>query len=280
MPADVSIPSTIVVSTVPELQGFLSSLSLVDTLYLDLEGKSLSRYGSISLLTIFNPQQSTIWVIDVTTLGPAAFTSTAGNIGHSLKSILEDPRPVKALWDVRNDADALWALYNVKLAGIIDVQLLENASRWGNKTFLSGLAKAIQYDAKLGFQEREHWLRLKEEVTRQMQLDIFSRRPLDPKTIKYCVNDVLHLPRLATTYLGRITSDWKKKAVDESQKKLTEARSPSYNPQSPTKAQGPWPSMESLEGTGYYDDDYDSGLCNTHDGAIDSEAFHSCWDKN
>lgn len=161
-------PSTAVVSTVEELKILLSSLSQVDSVYLDFEGKSLSRNGSISLLTIFNPLQPTIWVIDVATLGPAAFTTTTRNPEHSLKSILEGPRPVKALWDVRNDADALWALFHVKLAKVIDIQLLENASRRGDKTFLSGLSKAIQYDARLGLRERERWLRVKREVTNQM----------------------------------------------------------------------------------------------------------------
>ena len=31
--------------------------------------------------------------------------------GETLKSILEDPDIPECAWDVRNDADALWALY-------------------------------------------------------------------------------------------------------------------------------------------------------------------------
>lgn len=77
-------------------------------------------------------------LIDVLALGKEAF-ATASNNGKTLKSILEDPNIPKCAWDVRNDADALWALYDVGLASVIDIQLLENASRVGDKTYICGL---------------------------------------------------------------------------------------------------------------------------------------------
>ena len=45
--------------------------------------------------------------------------------GKTLKSIFEDPDIPKCLGDVRNDAEALWALYHVGLAGVTDIQFLE-----------------------------------------------------------------------------------------------------------------------------------------------------------
>lgn len=41
--------------------------------------------------------------------------------GETLKSILEDPGIPKCALDVRNDADALWALYNVGLASVTNI---------------------------------------------------------------------------------------------------------------------------------------------------------------
>ena len=46
----------------------------------------------------------------------------------SLKAILESPKTPKVFFDVRMDSDALYALFGVKLAGIIDLQLMEVAS--------------------------------------------------------------------------------------------------------------------------------------------------------
>ena len=91
-------------------------------------------------------------LIDVFVLEKPAFTTASDN-GKTLHSILEDPDISTCAWDVRNDADALWALYHVGLAGVTDIQLLENASRVGDKTYIRGLDKSVQFDLKLGFME-------------------------------------------------------------------------------------------------------------------------------
>ena len=91
-------------------------------------------------------------LIDVLVLGKSAFT-TASN-----------PDIPKCAWDVRNDADALWALYHVGLAGVTDIQLFENASRAGDKTYIRGLDKSVQFDLKLGFMEIHRWIRTKKEI--------------------------------------------------------------------------------------------------------------------
>lgn len=73
-----------------------------------------------------------------------------------------------------------------------------------------------------------------------MSAGVFSARPLDAKTILYCVNDVNHLPALQAVYERRIWPLWLAKAKDHSQRRAVEACSPSYDPQSPDKARGPW----------------------------------------
>jgi hypothetical protein len=140
MTTSASTPTLI--SSVPELQAFLSSIPPSSTLFLDLEGISLSRHGTISLITILIHPQRVVRLIDVLALGKLAFT-TASNDGNTLKAIFEDPDISKCLWDVRNDADALWALYHVGLAGVTDIQLLENASSTGDKTYVRGLDKSV-----------------------------------------------------------------------------------------------------------------------------------------
>lgn len=99
------------ISSVPELEAFLSSIPPSSTLYLDLEGNRLSRHGTISLIAVLIYPQRVVRLIDVFVLGKSAFT-TASNNGKTLKSIFEDPDIPKCAWDVRNDADALLTLYH------------------------------------------------------------------------------------------------------------------------------------------------------------------------
>lgn len=299
--------STNPISSVAELEVFISSIPPSSTLYLDLEGYNLSRKGSIAIITILIHPQMVVRLIDVSTLKNIAFT-TQGTNGKSLKSILEDRETPKCLWDVRNDADALWALYHVRLAGVTDVQLLENASRPGEKTYIHGLDKCIQSDLKLGFMELNRWIRIKKDIRSSMVGNVFNTRPLDSKTVQYCINDVAHLPDLHASYMKRIEPSWLAKAMDESERRVLEALAPDYESQSPTKTLGPWGAgtvgsimtvddfleqyendrMDDMErdmygwndDVGYYDsfDDGDGGM-NAADGAFDEEAFASCWDK-
>lgn len=234
-----SSSTTALVSSVKDLEAFLSSIPSTSTIYLDLEGHSLGRHGNVSLMTILLHPQGVVKVIDVLSLGKSAFT-TRSKDGKSLQSIFEDPDTPKLLWDVRNDADALWASYQIRLSGVLDVQLLELGSRSGNKTYLCGLEKAIKQDLALDCTVRDRWVRCKEETKKLMPTNVFAIRPVEDKTIQYCVNDVTHLPRLHAVYSNRIGRDWLVEAKEESLKRLTEARSPTYNPQSTTKALGPW----------------------------------------
>jgi exonuclease 3'-5' domain-containing protein 1 len=226
---------------VTELEAFLSSIPPSSTLYLDLEGNSLSRYGTISIITILIHPQRVVRLIDILVLGKLAFTTASDN-GKTLKSIFEDADIPKCVWDVRNDADALWALYGVGLAGVIDIQLLENASRAGDKTYIRGLDKSVQFDlkAKLGFMKINRWIQTKKKVQSLMPANIFASRPMDATTVQYCANDVIHLPDLHALYLTRIQGDWLAMAMTESARRVAEAHSPGYNPQSPTKKLGPW----------------------------------------
>ncbi|KAG7405291.1 hypothetical protein Forpe1208_v014814 [Fusarium oxysporum f. sp. rapae] len=227
-----------VISLLTDVKGFIDSIPSSATLYLDLEGKSLSRNGTITIITILVLPTEITKLIDVQTLGSAAFTTPATN-GKTVKAILEDPQISKCLWDVRNDADALWAHYRVRLAGVTDIQLLENASRIGDKTYVRGLDTCVEKDLRLGFMELHRWIGTKRAVKTRMADDIFSRRPLSAEVEKYCINDVVHLPALQDTYTKRINSQWMKKAMHESARRVVEACSPEYKPQSENKKLGP-----------------------------------------
>jgi hypothetical protein len=109
---------------------------------------------------------------------------------------------------------------------------------------------------------------------------------------------------LHALYLRRIQGDWLAKAIEESARRVAEAQSPGYEPQSPTKKLGPWGSgivmLDEMldeweqrredalardifgddDEVGYYDyDDDDDYKVNSAD-AVCPEAFDSCWDRS
>ncbi|KAK4209013.1 hypothetical protein QBC37DRAFT_60080 [Rhypophila decipiens] len=287
----------IIVSSVDALKDFLAEISVqlnacrhstseTLKLYIDLEGQNLSREGTLSLMTVFVLPLNATYIIDIYTLGSLAFnTSTAApnDDGHenasddnqedtsplTLKSLLEDPTVPKYFWDVRNDADALWSHHQVRLAGVIDVQLFENASWRRDKTYLKGLDKCIEKDLDLEPTARQAFAVTKREVRDMMDAarpretvilrlnsslqkpassesstaqssDIFARRPLDTKIIDYCVGDVVHLPALFDVYDKRINPVWRQKGMEESAKRVEEACSPGYQPNGMSKRFSPW----------------------------------------
>ena len=227
------------ISTEADLKAFLSSISSASVLYLDLEGDNISRNGAINIITILLYPQKIVRLIDVMTLKELAFTVAADN-GRTLKSVFESPKIPKYLWDVRNDADALWALYQVGLAGVTDIQLLEIATRFGQRTLLAGLDKAVRSSLKLGGDTLKAFLQAKKDMRKKMSTGVFSARPLEDATIQYCANDVLHLPALKAVYMQRIFPKILARVMRESAARVVEAQDPGYDPHGPTRKFGPW----------------------------------------
>lgn len=232
-------PTVKLISTSSDLQAFLSSIPDSSTLYLHCEGKNLSRGGTLTIVTIRVDPIRVIALIDVQTLGESAFT-TANDKGTTLKTILQDPRISKCLWDVRNDVDALWVLFRVPLSGLMDVQLLENASRTGDQTYLREQDMCIRHDLRLGAIDLYQWTKTKKEVQALIPNDIFAQRPLDAKTTEYCANDVKYLPALRDMYTRKLSKEWMGKVIDESARRAVDARSTAYQPVSEKKMLGPW----------------------------------------
>jgi exonuclease 3'-5' domain-containing protein 1 len=142
------------ISTEVDLARVLDQLNVSTTvpphLYIDLEGINLSRHGSISILTLYDRSQPHVYLVDVYTLGFAAFTTPsatcktlpssdmdvidADSLGMAphfitLKSILESQNIPKVFFDVRNDSDALFSCFGIRLQGVQDLQVMELASK-------------------------------------------------------------------------------------------------------------------------------------------------------
>lgn len=139
------------------------------TLYIDQEGWNLGRNGELQLMQIGLPKAEKIWLIHISELGTAAFSTSATEAKQSadLKTILESSDRYKAFWDCRGDSDALWALYGIKLdpAAVIDLQLLDLATTDDHKRRkkVKGLRTAVQTRLNLPPEEEKAWLQTKED---------------------------------------------------------------------------------------------------------------------
>jgi exonuclease 3'-5' domain-containing protein 1 len=242
------LTSAVMVDNLAALKSLVDTLASLEqslgSIYVDLEGVNLSRHGSISLIQILIPSCEQAFIVDVHNLGVTAF-DTLGSQGKSLKDALESENIKKYLFDVRNDSDALYALFGIRLVRVIDIQLLELASRRGAKHAVCGLAKCIEQEHALPSPALSDWQSTKKEVVKMFDpklggtYEIFNARPLPQVLIDYCVGDVEFLPLLSTIFESRIDCHWSKKVQVETQKRLEESRSPDYKHHGRQKSLGP-----------------------------------------
>jgi exonuclease 3'-5' domain-containing protein 1 len=231
------------------------------TLYVDLEGTQLSRNGSVSLLTVLlhsNGKPDRVYLVDIHTLGSSAFTTVASSSSdreiQTLKDILETRKIPKVFFDVRNDSDALFSHFDIRMKGIIDLQLMENASlntRANGKRFLASLGKCIKYDSGLSDAEKKVWETSKDKGKRLFapkeggRYETFNERPL---------HDIYD------TKLRIMSGSWARKIKNETKRRLEESMAASYEPNGKDKALAPvWKevsddrSSEDEEWDGYED---------------------------
>lgn len=240
------------VDTIDKLQVLVASLSDLPTtppsLYVDLEGNNLCRHGTIAILQIFvPPPRNHTYLIDICKLQRDAFDWSVDQEGTSLKSILESPDIPKIFFDVRNDSDALYNLYGIRLAGVQDLQLMELITRTFNKAYVNGLKKCIEKDANMSYNEKQTWLTTKDKGTRLFDpakggnYAIFEQRPLPEVMQMYCIQDVVHMPAMYASYGNRMGREqWDSVSV-ATQTRIDESQSPGYVAKGPHKALAPWP---------------------------------------
>lgn len=199
--------ASIVVDNESKLQIVLTSIvaRLEDEpnqlLFVDLEGVNLSRHGTIAIMQLLIPPNPTVYLIDIYTLGNQAFESAKGQ-GRSLRALLEADTPFKVFFDIRNDSDALYGLFGIKVAGIIDLQLLEYATRHPRGKFVNGLSRCIENDLPY----KPGWAQTKANGCRLFapevggKYEVFLERPIPENIVKYCEQDVLLMPQLLARY--------------------------------------------------------------------------------
>ena len=94
-------PTVVLVDTTALIDRCLSDISPTIgpkpcKLALDLEGVDLCRHGRVSIVQILADTSDVIWLVDITTLGRAAFDHKDA-YGQSLRGVFQDPLTEKVL---------------------------------------------------------------------------------------------------------------------------------------------------------------------------------------
>lgn len=214
------------------------------SLYLDIEGVNLSRNGSIPIIQLYALPKIHIFLIDIHVLQGQAF-DTPNELETTLRSVLESNSIPKVFFDVRNDADALFAKYQISMQGVHDVQLLEVAARKFPKTRVAGLARCIENDTPLTAKAKEAW-----KATKQAGLalfatelggtyEVFNDRPLRKDIVDYCTQDVVYLLYCGTSTPERSTL-WAERVREETIQRLLMSQAAWYDPKGKHKVLSPW----------------------------------------
>ena len=245
------VPYTIVDSPegVSAALGSFQVLSLSDKpiLYVDLEGINLCRHGSISVIQMYQSQENRVYLIDVHSLGAAAFSTASKDGSTTLKRVLESSSILKGFFDVRNDSDALYNHFGVYLRGVVDIQLMELRTRTGSRKFVNGLARRLeQYFAAAGsFGEAATWRSAKQAGLRLFaperggSYEVFNARPMPQAILDYCIQDVTFLPKLYDLYAEGISFAWQGKLDRAAAMRVSVCQQRNYLPNGREKAVAP-----------------------------------------
>jgi exonuclease 3'-5' domain-containing protein 1 len=260
---------TIIVDTTDALNDCLAAISPQHYspvhIVVDTEGVSQGRTGKACIIQLFARGGDTVWLVDITTLKNSAFDHVDDQ-GRSLRGIFENStiRKVRQImsslpktqninlfqyfYDVRQDSNVLYNLHQVSLAGVYDIQLLELATRAcgsGRSRYLNGLKRSIEDYLP---QPRE-WKQVKEAglalftPERGGRFEVFDERPLDPRLIAYCAQDVALFFQLEEVLRRKMGAEqvarWEDKIIAESAERVGLAYDPSFDFQGPHMALAP-----------------------------------------
>ncbi|KAI4192565.1 MAG: hypothetical protein LQ350_008622 [Teloschistes chrysophthalmus] len=232
------IPSRFV-DTAQQVTALINDLtnlpSLPPSLYINLEGIDLSRHGTISILLLFAVPKDCVYLLDVHTLGAQAFQTTGADGQTTLQSILESASIPKVFFDVRQQSDALYAHFGIRLAGIEDLQLMELGRRpglrmAGNK--LQMLAYCILNHARMNQACRRAWKAVNENGSRWFDpalggtYQVFNSRPLPADILAYCIQKMQFMPHLWGSYHFRLRVERAAEVTQRTGARITESQRP------------------------------------------------------
>ncbi|KAK0302069.1 hypothetical protein LTR82_018008 [Friedmanniomyces endolithicus] len=144
-----------------------------------------------------------------------------------------------------NDSDALFVLYEIRVAGIEDLQLMELASRNFTKKNVNGLARCIERDSTIPLVETQRWQVVKDngkhlfDAQQDGSYAVFDQRLLSKDIKEYCTQDVTFMPHLRDVYRMELCDAWWRKIEEGTDGRIQLSQSPTFRGKGQHMTQGP-----------------------------------------
>ncbi|KAL2060641.1 hypothetical protein VTL71DRAFT_9282 [Oculimacula yallundae] len=204
-----------IVDSLESLDHLLIQLGRIDEgiaeIFMDEESAlNHGREGILSTIQISRASVSGLtYILDVIILGDLLFHYVASN-RLSLKNILENPRIVKVVFDLRADVAALHGQFDIVLRGGIDLQLMELGIRdQESKAYLLSLNSCVMNHLRLCAKEKAVWTVAKAGGRDYLKGDFskWEMRPLPEPLLDYAANDTVYMSHLYAFYLSILKGD-------------------------------------------------------------------------
>ncbi|KAK4560592.1 hypothetical protein LTR86_005789 [Recurvomyces mirabilis] len=179
-PVSLPTPTVVQISTTADVEHMTRAIvearqtsADVPTLYLDCEGEDLGRQGKISLMQMFMPSNSTVYIIYAHHLGEDLWQLSNGHPTlPTLKHILESAGIKKVFWGAIGDSEALFFHHRIRLdpTSVVDLQLLDLASyqKAGDRKNVKTMSLAVEKYLNLPTADKQKWVAIKIDGKRMM----------------------------------------------------------------------------------------------------------------
>eukprot|EP00933_Yihiella_yeosuensis_P020135 TRINITY_DN16223_c4_g1_i1.p1 TRINITY_DN16223_c4_g1~~TRINITY_DN16223_c4_g1_i1.p1 ORF type:complete len:329 (-),score=38.82 TRINITY_DN16223_c4_g1_i1:200-1186(-) len=215
--ASLMMDPPLVSTTELELKRLFRRLQNEAILCIDLEGSDLSKgsWRNGRLIESHVPFHGRICLLQIGTQSGASFAIDILELGHrafelGLRDILESEHRIKVVHDFRQDADALWHQFGVRVRGLFDCQLCDIFIRrlQGHKTtYVQGSAKLMtNHSIESGFRvvSQEEKVAIHDRFSEDRHL--WERRPLPDDMLEYALLDVSPLAKLQSKLLAALAA--------------------------------------------------------------------------
>jgi exonuclease 3'-5' domain-containing protein 1 len=166
----------------------------------DLEGERLCRHGRILNIQLYIIETNEMFIFECLKL-------SIPEMKRVLDPIFDNASILKYMFDCRSDVDALYHQYNIKLSGVVDIQLYEIAYRkcngMGTSRYYNGLFKTLtEYASSIDISEKD--LQIKKKYSDQFCQKNYELNLNDIDVLKYLSIDVLYLKKLYVIFNQKI----------------------------------------------------------------------------
>ena len=183
-----------------EFSNNVSLNSSINEFAFDLEGDNLCRHGKINYIQLFVIQTNNAYIFNCSSLNK-------NDIKSALGSIFENKTIAKYMFDCRSDADALYHQYEIRLNGVVDVQLYEVGYRkcsglGGKRSGFCLLRTLSNYSHQLNIPSSQ--LAIKDRYSMQFKQKNFQLNLNEPDVVTYLTIDIIYLKKLFLIFCPKI----------------------------------------------------------------------------